>query len=225
VRVFYRTHARTPQELVESATMVRSIANIRSLLTYNPYRAIIMRAPAAQIALADWIFADLDKHAPVPQNQHLSSAEYLATDGSDGANVVRVFYLGYAATDQDFVEAATLTRSIANLRQVFMYNALRAVAVRGNSGQVALAEWLFNQIDKPAKEQVTAEYRIMENQDDLVRVFYLTKAATPQDFVKLATEIRTQAKIPQAFSYFTPRAMAVRGNYQQVALAEELSRQ
>jgi hypothetical protein len=185
-----------------------------------------MRASAAQIALASWLFAELERHAAEPLGQTSAAPEYMASDGRDGENVVRVFYLKNTATDQDFVEAVTLVRSISNLRQVFTYNAQRTVAMRGTAEQMALAAWLLSQIDRPVKEQNTAsEYIVPESSDDVVRVLYLARAGTPQELVKAATQIRTESKVSKMFMYNAPKAIAVRGTSQQVALAEQLSRQ
>jgi hypothetical protein len=217
VRVFYLTKVQSPQELVEASTLVRSIANIRQAFIDMARRAVVIRATSSEVALSDWLFAELDKP---------SLGQYQASDGRNGENVVRVFYLKHAATEQDFMEAVTLTRSIANLRQVFTYTSQRSVAMRGTAGQLALAEWLINQIDKPAKEQTAAvEYNVPESRDDVVRVFYVTRAGSPQDLMTIAKRIQTEANVPRPFVYGAPKAIAVRGTSEQVALAEQLSRQ
>jgi hypothetical protein len=211
---------------VEIATLVRSITNTVQVFTHIERRAAVLRGTSAEMALADWLFTEIDKHDPDTPIQHSASPEYQATDGRNGENVVRVFYLGHAPTAQDFVEAATLIRSIADLRQVFQYNAIKAMAIRGTAGQVAMAEWLVNEIDRPAKDQISpAEYRVPDSHDDIVSVFYLARAKTPQELVTIATQIRTETKVQREFIYNTPRAVAVRGTSEQVARAEQMSRQ
>ncbi len=61
MKVFYLTNVNTPQELQEIATNVRSICDIRRLFTYNAQMAIIVRAEADRVALAEKLIADLDK--------------------------------------------------------------------------------------------------------------------------------------------------------------------
>src|SRR2546426_4634913 len=61
VRVFYLKNVQTPQELQEIATDVRSICDIRRLFTYNGQMALIVRAEADRVALAEKVIADLDK--------------------------------------------------------------------------------------------------------------------------------------------------------------------
>ncbi|MBK9168480.1 MAG: tetratricopeptide repeat protein [Bryobacterales bacterium] len=61
MRVFYLTNVNTPQELQEIATTVRSICDIRRLFVYNAQMAIVVRAEADRVALAEKLLADLDK--------------------------------------------------------------------------------------------------------------------------------------------------------------------
>ncbi|MGH9658940.1 MAG: hypothetical protein ACRD96_10385, partial [Bryobacteraceae bacterium] len=61
MKVFYLTNVNTPQELQEVATIVRTICDIRRLFTYNAQMAIIIRAEADRVALAEKLLQDLDK--------------------------------------------------------------------------------------------------------------------------------------------------------------------
>jgi hypothetical protein len=54
-------------------------------------------------------------------------------------------------------------------------------------------------------------------------VLYLAHAKTTQDFQKSATAIREATQIKRVFTYNAPRAMAVRGTADQIALAERLA--
>ncbi len=220
-RVSYLTQPQTSRDFVEATTVVRSITNIRQVAISYEHRAMVMRGSAGQIAMAAWLVAELEKHATAS-----AAPEYHASDDPEGANVVRVFYLKSSATNPDFVEAVTLVRSIANVSQTFTYSAPRAVVMRGTAGQMALAAWLFSQIDKPVKEQrVASEYVVPESKDDVVRVLYLAGSGTPQELAEVATKIRTESNVPQLSVYSAPKAIAVRGTSQQVALAEQLSRE
>jgi len=61
VKVFYLQNVTTVQELQEIATNVRSVTDIRRLFTYNSQNAIVVRATADQVALAEKLIQDLDK--------------------------------------------------------------------------------------------------------------------------------------------------------------------
>jgi general secretion pathway protein D len=61
VRVFYLKNVNTAQELQEIATDVRTVCDIRRLFTYTAQMALIVRAEADKVALAEKIIHDLDK--------------------------------------------------------------------------------------------------------------------------------------------------------------------
>src|SRR5260370_1154820 len=85
------------------------------------------------------------------------------------ASLAVVFYLADPPTIQQFQELVTLVRSIADIRRLFTYNAPRAVVVRATADQIGLADWLFNQLDKPANLQAPGqlgEYRLIGGGDD-----------------------------------------------------------
>src|SRR2546425_1188236 len=100
----------------------------------------------------------------------------------------RVFYFTHTETVQDLQEIATLIRTMADIRQIMTYAAPRALALRGTAGQIALAEWLIKELDKPANQSLaqqgqdpaTYEYWASGSSDNAVRVFYLTHADTAQ---------------------------------------------
>jgi len=110
---------------------------------------------------------------------------------------------------------------------VFTYNTQRAIAVRGTSAQLALAEWLFNEIDQPrtgASSNASPSYDFQDSAPvgsavGVVRVFYLPHAASVQDLQKIATTIRTTAQIPRVFTFNAPRVLALRGTVDQLQQA------
>jgi hypothetical protein len=229
VWVHHLTHTATVQRFQEEITAVRTIFEIRRVATHNAQRAVVMRGTAGQIAAAEWLFGQMDK----PENQparHAVSPEYLMQDPRD-EGVTRVFFVANAATVQDFQELATLMRTIADVRRVFTCNGPRAIAARGTADQIAMVEWLFDQLDSPSapagqgggSPAATHEYRASGSRDDLVRVLYLTHTHTVQDFQKAATQIRVATNISKVFTYNTPRALALRGTVNQIKLAERIA--
>jgi hypothetical protein len=87
--------------------------------------------------------------------------------------VVRVFYVMHAETPREIQELATTVRSISGIFRLFTYSASRAMALRGTADQMAIAEWLFNDLDKQRQNPGAHEYRLASGGDDIVRVFYL----------------------------------------------------
>jgi general secretion pathway protein D len=68
--------------------------------------------------------------------------------------VVKTFYITNATSVQEFQEIATAIRTVADIRRVFTYNAQKALIVRGTVDQMALAEKLVHDLDKPKSEVV-----------------------------------------------------------------------
>src|SRR5207247_1168482 len=193
----------TVQDFQEVATLVRSIADIRRLFTYNAPRALVMRGTADQVGLAEWLVNTLETA------QASAKLEYGMPSGSE--DVVRVFYLAHTGTVQSLQEVATLVRSIGDIRRMFTYNRPRAIAMRGTADQAALAQWLFGELDKLVKDQSAHEYRLPGAVEDVVRVFYLPHSGTVQHFQEIATFVRSATQIRRAFTYNAPRALTLRG--------------
>lgn len=90
--------------------------------------------------------------------------------------VVKVFYVTNATSVQEFQEIATAIRTVAEIRRVFTYNAQKALIVRGTEDQVALAEKLIHDLDKP-KSEVLIDAIILEVNDQYSRSLAATLAS------------------------------------------------
>ncbi len=64
-------------------------------------------------------------------------------------DTVRVYYLQHAGTVANFQQIAQFVRTTAQIRRVFTYNAPRVLAVRGTPDQIAQADQLIQQRDRP----------------------------------------------------------------------------
>ena len=217
-RTFFLTHTATVQQFMEAATTLRTITDIQQISTDNDQKSVTVRATAGQIAMAEWLFNELDSPAVQPSVPH----EYRAPNSSD--DVVRVFYVVTAPTVQDFQAIATLVRTISDIRRVFTYNARNAMAVRGTATQIGLAEWLVNEL-QPKPSPSNQGYTMPGGNDDAVRVLYLVHTPSVQDFQKAATQIREATLIKRVFTYNTLRAAAFRGTPEQLATAERMAAQ
>jgi hypothetical protein len=228
VRVYSATHTSTVQDLQELATAIHTITALRLLTTHNAQRAVVVRGTADQVAVSEWLLDQMDKLGNEPV-RHSSTGRYLMPDPKD-QGVVQVFYVAHTGSVRDFQEFATVMRTVAMVRFVFPYNAPRALAMRGTAGQIAVAEWLFGVLDQPKISQTSPPqgndatvltYRVSGSIDDVVRVFYLTRAATVEDFQKAAAQVRAATRIP-VFTYSVPRSIVLRGTTAQIAQAEHL---
>jgi hypothetical protein len=214
-RTFYLTHTATNQQFLEVVTAIRTITDIREVSTDNEQKSATVHATPTQIAMAEWLFNELDSPIAQPAVPH----EYRTPGTAD--DVVRVFYVITAPTVQDFQEEATLVRTITDIRRVFTYNGRNAMTVRGTEAQIELADWLVKELvpEPPA----STHQREMAGNDDVVRVLRLPHTATVQDFQKAATQIREATKIKKVFTYNRLRTAAFRGTADQIALAERMA--
>jgi general secretion pathway protein D len=98
---------------------------------------------------------------PISQNTIFVTNDNVTKRRDYEDNVVRVFYVQNATSVQEFQEIATAVRSIAEIRRVFTYNAQHAIVMRGTPDQIALAEKLIHDLDKP-KGEVVIDVIVME---------------------------------------------------------------
>lgn len=208
----------TTQQFQEMATLIRVMSEIREATDDPVQRTLALRAPADQIAIADWLFSTLDTPSGgLPTRMQ----EYRINATRD--NILRLYHIASAATVQDFQEIATMIRTISDIRYAYTYNAPRILALRSSAGQVAMADWLLEEIDHPrTEERVSHEYFVPESSNDVMRVFYLPLTTTVKDFQETATGIRTANGIRRLYTYNTARAMAARGTIQQIAQAARM---
>lgn len=61
VRIFYLSNVTTPQEIQEMQTVLRTVIDVSKVFPYSSQNALIVRAEADKMALAEKIISDLDK--------------------------------------------------------------------------------------------------------------------------------------------------------------------
>lgn len=221
-RVFRFAHIKVTRNLNECATMIRSIADIADIAVDTSAFTVTLKGSAAQIAMAEWLVAQVDK--PIAEQSAIHDAAIHEFHVPDSANdVLRVFFLSKPRSGPEFQEVATLIRSVAEIRRVFTYNDLEAIAVRGTPDQIAMAAWLYDELDRPAPSPAQGaparEFRALDGSDDVTRVFYLANARNVAELQETATVIRSLGEIRRLFTYNAPRAIAIRGPERQIMLA------
>lgn len=229
VRVFFLPNAATVQAFQEDATVVRTIGEIRRVFTMNTTRALAVRGTANQLAATEFLARELDQPADAKRTDSRDFNMFDPADHSSdhGATAVRVFYLPYASTIQQFQEVATLTRTIGEIRRVFTQNAYKALIVRATPDQIALTNWIVHELGKPVSADVTASQPyvypdIYHDGENVVRVFYVKDVATKPAFQQIATQIRTTTKMRRVFTYNASNAIAVRGTEAQLAQTSQI---
>ena len=215
VHLFFAPYAQSRQDFQEVVTAVRAITDMRRMFTYSSSKAIVVRGTADQVAAAAWLFAELGK-AP----NATTAAPYRMPNGDDE---IRVFHTLHTNTDQHFMEVEVTARSIGDVRRMFACSTPRVIAARGTAVQMALSEWLFEQLDRNSPGNAPSrEYHLLNETENTVQVFYVPHVPTQAEFQKIAASVRTTTNIRRMFASYTPRAIAVRGTPSQVAVAAQL---
>ena len=226
-RLLHFTATSSTQNFQEIATVIRSITDIPQANVDATEKSLSLQGTAGQIALAEWLFTNLDKPTSVPQNG--AKHEYRVSDSAD--DVVCLFYLTNPDIPQGMQEIATAVRSLVSIPRMFLYEDLRAIAVRGTSEQAGAAQFLFAEMDKPAvvhtpsqklQSSASSEFQMKEPSESLVRVIYLPNTKTVRDFQEVVTLVRSTTDLRWAFTYNAARAVGVRGTDDQIALAKWL---
>jgi hypothetical protein len=153
------------------------------------------------------------------------SASTAFTQTPAAQDVERTFRFTYARTPQALEQMRGLIRSTADIREVSIDAAQKALRVRAPAASADFAEWLFHELDQPPHTESapsTREYRLPGSTDDVARVFRLADARTAQDLQELMTLLRMMGAAVRTFPYLEGRAVATRGNDWQVALVEWL---
>jgi hypothetical protein len=223
-RTFHFAHAETVQDMQEITTVVRAITEIKQIAPDTEQKLLSVHGTAGQIALTEWLMNELDQPVGAQPGSGSDAHKYLMS-GGDPDSVVRVFFLKNAGSVQNLQEVATVVRSIAEIRRAMTYNAPQTLVVRGSAGQIALAEWLVNNLDIPANAAGSAKRQYLMaggDLDNVVRVFYLTHTETIQSLQEVATVVRSIGGMRRMFTYNVPRAIAVKGTPEQTGLAEWL---
>jgi hypothetical protein len=145
-RVFYLVHSRSPRDVQELVTTLRSIADIPRIFVYNASKAVAVRAPADRVALAQWLVRELDQP---PDQPPAGTHGYELPAGTDSQ--VRVFYLNPATTAEQRQRVVSDVHTTLHVGQLYLYNPLTALTVRGTVGQIATAERLLDEANQSGR--------------------------------------------------------------------------
>lgn len=212
-RVLPFTQLQTAQEFAEAATVIRSTGEIRELRVDAAQKTLIVRGERAQVELAEWLMARVDRTtAPAKARE-----EYPAGGGGD--TVVRVLYFQKAATAQARNEMATMIRSLLEVRSLFVSMAAGALVLRCSPGQADGAEWVFAALEGTGE---SGSYRMAGGGDDMLRLLAVANGGTVEEFYRKATSVRAALQLRHLFTYTPGRVVAVRGTEELTGRAAEM---
>jgi type II secretory pathway component GspD/PulD (secretin) len=220
-RVFQLAHIKTPQARQEMVNVLRTVGDGSDVSQDSAAGTITVNGTASQIALAAWLVGALDQ---APDGGMPRSYTY----SDPRAPEVRIVYAPLAPNPQALQELVNAVRSVSEIQRIMILNSERALAMRGSTEQVALAEWLVANLDKAASQSAGKAFvdygAPFGPSQETVRLFSFPETAAPEALIQLMTDIRSQTGMPRVVACVAVRAITVRGTADQIAEAERLVR-
>jgi hypothetical protein len=136
LRVFYLQYGRSPSEIQELTTLIRSIANIPRLFLYHPQSAIAMRGTGQQLGMAEWMLAQLDS----PRVRPPARRDYAIPGAGDDA--IRIHYLAHD------LALAPQIRATVGIKSLFGNSMQNALILRGRSAELDQATRIVEERDR-----------------------------------------------------------------------------
>jgi len=215
-RSFHLTQNETADQMNQIATLIRSTGGIQQIWADDLQRTVSVTGTSAQLDMAAWYVKQLDQATPPPSPQ-----DYQA--GSD--DTVRMFFLSHVSTSQQLQEVVTNLRAIIDIKRLFIYDTLHAVAMRGTGSQIAMATWLVNQLDQAVGVPSPAPNDYALSGDDVTHVFNLSNPRVPMETQEMVTLIRSVADVQRIFTYNARKTIVVRTSPDHMALTAWLVKQ
>jgi hypothetical protein len=155
-RIYYLTSTKSPVDVQEIITLIRTVADIQKIFCYSPTGIVAVRGPADLVELGEWLIRKLDlpaspqATAAVPQESGANLYRLAAPQRNGSEDLVRVFYLRPGVSVNGVQEMMGAMRKDAHIQKVFCHTAQPAIAVRGNSAQLAQAQRIIEEAEAPA---------------------------------------------------------------------------
>ncbi|MGA2772994.1 MAG: hypothetical protein ABSG26_19475 [Bryobacteraceae bacterium] len=219
-QVIYLKHVESAPSLQEMANAIKTAGDVRDVSIDPVKKTVTVNGTAEQIALAQWVCGELDKPSAV---QAFAKSQYAAPTSTQLA--VQVFYLAHSQSSQALQESVNATRAVTDIQRLFPYNPISAVVASGTVDQLAVSEWLLNELDAPAAQIQTPVLHDHAVQVDprwgnRAQVFFLPRAHSPQAVQDMANLTRSLVDIQWLFPAISRNALVLRGTAEQVAFAD-----
>ncbi len=221
LRIFRLAHPTGVQAFQELLNAIRTLPELRKVFPCAAKASIAVRGTADQLTMAEWLFKQLDQPPALPGQPR---AERQFHSAIRQAPEVRVLYYAHATTASEEQPVVNAVRTISELTKVFPVTGQGAIAVRGTADRIALAEWLFGQVDLsgPAMTAKTsAAYEFVPGAD-VAQVFFMPGSVMAQSFQELAASVRAIAPNMRTFPNTLTCTLAVRGTPAQLVQAGQI---
>ena len=226
--------SQTFSEIVNAARTIPEITDLYPVgFATSPTKAqpqaLVARAPLRNLQMAEWFLRQLESGGP----GSLAAAAKFPTMGNPEAMrqhpemfpdhiEARVLYSREKLPVQTFQEIVNAIRTIPELTKVFPVTGKAAIALDGDPDRVALAEWLFEQLDRTAPDPSASSRSHDAPSGDTAEVFFLPALGTEDNFRGVVTRLRTATRMTHVFPCTSTRAVVVRGTPAQLSQAADI---
>ena len=143
-----------------------------------------------------------------------------------GESVRGTLVFSHTGTELEVQTIAKIVQQTAAIRDLSVDSATGTLTLSGTSDQMALAEWLFHELDRPATpspapatHQFGMPVRVPDGSDEVVEVFYLAYA-DKQTLNDITMALRPLADITRLFSCDELRILVACGTAERTVVAE-----
>jgi hypothetical protein len=206
-RTFKLSNATSAVGLLELTATIRTVAQIQQLSTDNAPPTLTVAGTGDQIAMAEWLVPKLD----VAAGANTAAQQYAVAGNAD--DLVLVYPLVHTASSTGVQEIVTTIRTVANIQKIYPVTGPKILSIRGSASQIALAKFLFSELDLPAQSRPSAtvhEYQVLPDGTDTVVVYGLAHAANSMNIQVIITTLRTVLDIQNIYQVTTPKLLAIR---------------
>ncbi len=159
-RVFYLATPSTPQHIQEILTTLRTVVQIQKVFNYTAVNALAIRATPSDLAASAFIIQSLDIPAAPKIGDAANIREFnMPAVGKDAASVIHVYYLANPTTPKQIQEMLGVVRTVLGIQRTFNHSTPPALTVRGSADQVAKADQLIQQANKPLQTAAASPNR------------------------------------------------------------------
>jgi hypothetical protein len=213
----------TAQSLQEAETIVRSVASVPQVSVDLSTATLTFTGPVGGVNFAEWVLPQIDKAAGDD-----AVHEYKSPSGDIG----RVNFVPNVQKPQELQELLTVLRTVADVQKIFTFSSNHALVLLGPDWQVAFAEWIIDQIDRPIQQKPdSAPHEFTVGGPDYrglghgARLNFLSNVTAPRQTQELLTVLRTVGDVQKIFSYQTSHAFVLRAGDSDLQRAEWLIQQ
>ena len=219
-RVNFLVYQRTPQNVQELLTILRTVADVQHVFNLTSNSAIVLRGPVWSIDFAEWIIGQIDQPNPAKPDTTEREFNVGGPDFRGLGHSARLNFLANMTSIRQTSELLTVLRTVGEVQKIFTFTSTHALVLRAGDSDLQRAEWIIRQLDVPAQQSSGGGTFTAPAGDDVTRIFPVINA-NPLWVQDAAGSLRLELKIRTVSATTAPATIIVRGAADQIAAAAQ----